>query len=162
MSEIGQEAASVLLLAMDVEAKIFCPLQTDVKQIKPKLVSEIKQCIQDGESVEWSVVLLSSVLNLQCVTNELHDQLQELLLHSYSNRWCMDGRAAYNLYHLWYAATQNDQKIMTPKVELFLALAVKSAFQNNKGIFHPFNFISIKSNLTFQGQQFLYGRRLTK
>ena len=135
MAETAKEAEQLLLLPFNVDAKTFHPFpnQTDMNLVKTKLVSEIKQCIENEESVEWSVVLLSSVLNLVSVKDDVHGQLQQLLLHSYSNRWCMDGRAAYYLYHLWYSQTPTDHKAMIFKVELFMALAVRSAFKE-KGI----------------------------
>jgi len=78
------------------------------------------------------------VLNLTLNHNDdqLHQTLKQLLPHSYSARWCMDGRAAYHLWHAYAAAAASDKKPMTEKIELFLSLAVQGTLKDvkeNKG-----------------------------
>lgn len=120
--DISLKAESLLQLPFDIKPQTYDPLKVDSCL---EWVSEIKRCIAEEDSVEWSVVLLTAVLSLTSTNDDLKPTLRELLVHPYSNRWWMDGRAAYHLFHVFSTKTDPEKKAMTETIELFLNLAFK-------------------------------------
>lgn len=150
--DISLKAESLLQLPLDIKPQTYHPLRVDGCR---EWVSEIKRCIADEDSVEWSVVLLAAVLCLTSTNSDLQPTLQELLLHPYSNRWWMDGRAAYHLFHVFANKTDVEKKAMTEKIELFLNLALKGILV----YLHCFNFFHSSMHIVFKA---MFGLRSTK